>query len=122
MGLDDVAVASLRFLPAVHHHMALHVAFYAPIGVSSTSVCLTAPPESGRADQHDYQLFLAINDIGHTKTKVKSPRTNGICERFHKTILREFYQVTFRKKFYETIEQLRNDLVSAEESSSTASA
>ena len=33
----------------------------------------------GRADRHDYQLFLAINDIEHTKTKVKSPQTNGIC-------------------------------------------
>ena len=64
----------------------------------------------GRADRHDYQLFLAINDIDHTKTKVKSPQTNGICERFHKTILQEFYQVTFRKKIYETIEQLQNDL------------
>ena len=39
----------------------------------------------GRADRHDYQLFLAINDIDHTKSKVKSPQTNGICERFHKT-------------------------------------
>jgi transposase InsO family protein len=64
----------------------------------------------GRADRHDYQLFLAINDIDHTKTKVKSPQTNGICERFHKTILQEFYQVTFRKKIYETIEQLQIDL------------
>ena len=53
---------------------------------------------SPRAERHDYQLFLAINDIEHTKTKVKSPQTNGICERFHKTILQEFYQVTFRKK------------------------
>jgi len=56
----------------------------------------------GRADRHDYQLFLAINDIEHTKTKVKSPQTNGICERFHKTVLQEFYQVTFRKKIYDT--------------------
>jgi len=64
----------------------------------------------GRADRHDYQLFLAINDIEHTKTKVKSPQTNGICERFHKTILQEFYQVTFRKKIYEDIDQLQNDL------------
>jgi transposase InsO family protein len=64
----------------------------------------------GRADKHDYQLFLAINDIDHTKTKVKSPQTNGICERFHKTVLQEFYQVTFRKKLYQSIEQLQNDL------------
>ncbi|MBB6262514.1 transposase InsO family protein, partial [Paenochrobactrum gallinarii] len=56
------------------------------------------------------QLFLAINDIDHTKTKVKQPQTNGICERFHKTILQEFYQVTFRKKIYTSIEQLQADL------------
>ncbi len=64
----------------------------------------------GRVDRHDYQLFLAVNEIDHTKTKVRSPQTNGICERFHKTILQEFYQITFRKKVYETIEQLQKDL------------
>ena len=64
----------------------------------------------GRVDKHDFQLFLAINDIDHTKTKVKSPQTNGICERFHKTILQEFYQVTFRKKLYESIDALQADL------------
>ena len=50
----------------------------------------------GRVEQHDYQLYLAVADIDHTKTKARSPQTNGICERFHKTILQEFYQVTFR--------------------------
>jgi len=64
----------------------------------------------GRMDQHDYQLYLAINDIDHTKTKAQSPQTNGICERFHKTILQEFYQVTFRKKLYSTLEELQKDL------------
>ncbi|HBD9476788.1 TPA: IS481 family transposase, partial [Legionella pneumophila] len=55
----------------------------------------------GKVEQHDYQLYLAINNIDHTKTKAQSPQTNGICERFHKTILQEFYQVTFRKKLYD---------------------
>ncbi len=64
----------------------------------------------GRPDKHDYQLFLAIYDIDHTKTKARSPQTNGICERFHKTILNEFYQVAFRKKVYQNIEQLQADL------------
>jgi transposase InsO family protein len=64
----------------------------------------------GRVDQHDYQLYLAINDIDHTKTKAMSPQTNGICERFHKTILNEFYQITFRKKLYSTLEELQKDL------------
>lgn len=64
----------------------------------------------GKQEQHDYQLFLAINDIDHTKTKVRHPQTNGICERFHKTILQEFYQVAFRKKIYVGLEDLQKDL------------
>lgn len=64
----------------------------------------------GRVEQHDYQLYLAINDIDHTKTKAMSPQTNGICERLHKTILNEFYQITFRKKLDSTIEELQKDL------------
>lgn len=64
----------------------------------------------GKLEQHDYQLYLAMNDIEHTRTKAQSPQTNGICERFHKTILQEFYQVTFRKKLYQTMEALQQDL------------
>lgn len=64
----------------------------------------------GRMDQHDYQLYLAINGIDHTKTKAQSPQTNGICERFHKTILQEFYQITFRKKLYSGLDDLQRDL------------
>lgn len=64
----------------------------------------------GRPESHDYQLYLALNDIEHTKTKVRHPQTNGICERFHKTILQEFYQVTFRRKIYRSIDELQIDL------------
>ena len=64
----------------------------------------------GRAGTHDYQLYLAINDIEHSKTKVRSPQTNGICERFHKTILQEFYQVALRKNLYNNLEGLQKDL------------
>lgn len=64
----------------------------------------------GKVDSHDYQLFLALNDIEHTKTKVKKPQSNGICERFHKTILDEFYTIAFRKKIYAGIAELQEDL------------
>jgi transposase InsO family protein len=64
----------------------------------------------GKVEHHDYQLYLAVNDIDHTKTKAKHPQTNGICERFHKTVLQEFYQVTFRKKLYSSLEALQEDL------------
>ena len=64
----------------------------------------------GKVEQHDYQLYLAVNNIEHTRTKVKSPQTNGICERFHKTILNEFYQIALRKKIYNSIDELQLDL------------
>ncbi len=64
----------------------------------------------GNPERHEYELYLAVEDIDHTRTKAKSPQTNGICERFHKTMLNEFYRVTFRKKLYRSIEELQVDL------------
>lgn len=53
----------------------------------------------GKAETHDYQLYLAINDIEHTKTKVRSPQTNGICERFQKRCFRSFTRSRSERKF-----------------------
>lgn len=51
----------------------------------------------GNRETHEYQLYLDLEDIEHTRTKVKHPQTNGICERFHKTIQNEFYATAFRR-------------------------
>ena len=64
----------------------------------------------GRPERHDYQLYLALNDIDHTKTKAYSPQTNGICERFHRTEKEELYEITFRKNLYTELEALQADL------------
>jgi transposase InsO family protein len=64
----------------------------------------------GNPERHEYELYLAVEDIDHSRTKTKSPQTNGICERFHKTILQEFYRVAFRKKVYRSIAELQADL------------
>ncbi len=64
----------------------------------------------GKREHHEYQLYMAVEDIDHTKTKAKSPQTNGICERLHRTMQEEFYAVAFRKKLYETLEALQEDL------------
>ncbi len=61
----------------------------------------------GKVEHHDYQLYLAINDIDHTKMKAMSLQTNGICECFHKTILQEFSQIMFRKRLYGSLEELK---------------
>lgn len=64
----------------------------------------------GNPEHHEYELYLAIENIDHTRTKARSPQTNGIVERLHKTMLNEFYRVTFRKKIYESINALQTDL------------
>src|SRR6476659_4506878 len=64
----------------------------------------------GTHDRHEYELYLAVENIDHTRTKTKSPQTNGIVERFHKTMLDEFYRITFRTKIYDTIDELQADL------------
>ena len=64
----------------------------------------------GNREQHEYQLYMAIEDIDHTKIKAKSPQTNGICERFNRTVKNEFYDIAFRKKIYSSLEQLQEDL------------
>jgi transposase InsO family protein len=64
----------------------------------------------GNPERHEYELYLAVEDIDHSRTKTKSPQTNGIVERFHKTALNEFYRIAFRKKLYRSIDDLQADL------------
>lgn len=64
----------------------------------------------GAPERHEYELYLAVENIDHTRTKTRHPQTNGICERFHKTMLNEFYRVAFRKKIYRTLDDLQSDL------------
>src|SRR5207344_3058354 len=64
----------------------------------------------GNPEHHEYELYLALEDVDHSRTKTKNPQTNGIVERFHKTVLDEFYRVAFRKRIYGSIAELQADL------------
>jgi transposase InsO family protein len=64
----------------------------------------------GAREHHAYELYLALEDIDHSKTKAKSPQTNGICERLHRTMQEEFYATAFRKKIYNNLDELQADL------------
>jgi len=64
----------------------------------------------GKPEYHEYELYLTIEGIEHTKTQVRHPQTNGICERLHRTMQEEFYAVAFRKKLYDSLAALQNDL------------
>jgi transposase InsO family protein len=64
----------------------------------------------GKPEYHEYELYLQIEGIEHSKTQVRHPQSNGICERLHRTMQEEFYAVTFRRKLYDNLEQLQRDL------------
>ena len=64
----------------------------------------------GKREHHEYELYLDIEGIEHSKTQVRHHQSNGICERLHRTMQEEFYAVAFRKKLYETLDQLQKDL------------
>ena len=63
----------------------------------------------GNVETHEFELYLALENIDHTTTKAKSPQTNGICERFHRTVLDEFYRIAFRKKLYMNLAELQDE-------------
>ncbi len=64
----------------------------------------------GNPERHEYELYRAIENIDHSRTKTRSPQTNGIVERLHRTMLDELYRVAFREKIYRLIEELQQDL------------
>lgn len=87
------------------------VPFYEEQGIALLRVLTDRGSEyCGNRETHEYQLYLDVEDIEHTRTKVKHPQTNGICERFHKTIQHEFYATAFRRTVYSSIAQLQADL------------
>ena len=86
------------------------VPFYDEHGIRLSRVLTDRGTEFCGSESHEYELYLAVEDIDHSRTKAKSPQTNGICERFHRTVLDEFYRVAFRKKIYRTIDELQADL------------
>lgn len=85
--------------------------FYAEQGLSILRILTDRGTEyCGKPEHHAYQLYLGIENIDHTKTKVRSPQTNGICERFHRTMKQEFYDIAFRKRIYSSVEELQIDV------------
>jgi len=64
----------------------------------------------GKRKHHEFELYLSLESIDHSKIKARSPQPNVICERFHRTIQEEFYAIAFRKKIYNSLEEMQKDL------------
>lgn len=87
------------------------IPFYEEYGIRLLRILTDRGTEyCGTRDHHEFELYLALEDIDHTRTKARSPQTNGICERFNRTIQEEFYSIAFRKKIYTSLEQIQADL------------
>ncbi len=64
----------------------------------------------GKPEHHEYELYLNLEGIEHSKTQVRHPQSNRIRERLHRTMQEEFYAIAFRKKLYDNLELLQQDL------------
>jgi transposase InsO family protein len=83
--------------------------FYAQHGIPLNALLTDNGREFCGTEAHPYELYLALNELEHRRTKVRKPQTNGFIERFHRTALDEFFRIAFRTTFYETLEALQAD-------------
>lgn len=84
--------------------------FYREKGLQVGAILTDNGTEFCGKDDHPFELYLELNDVAHRRTKVKSPRTNGFVERFHRTVLDEFFVEAFRSTLYESVQALQADL------------
>lgn len=85
--------------------------FFADEGVAVNAILTDNGTEyRGRKEGHPYELFLELSDVEHRFCQVGTPRTNGFVERFHRTVLDEFFREAFRKKLYAQVAELQADL------------
>jgi transposase InsO family protein len=93
---------------AVLHNEALP--FYRDLGLEVGAVLTDNGREFCGTERHPYELYLALNDIEHRRTRVGTPRTNGFVERFHGTVLEEFLRPAMHARLYASVEALQADL------------
>lgn len=85
--------------------------FYEELGIKVEAVLTDNGREfCGIKEQHPYELLLAMNDIEHRTTRIRSPRTNGFVERMNRTLLDECFRVAGRQTWYLQPEEIQRDL------------
>ena len=76
--------------------------------MANLALCHTNGREfCGRSDRHPFELYLQLGDIEHRTTKVNRPQSNGIVERFHRTLLDEHFRVEGRRTWFDTIDEMQ---------------
>jgi transposase InsO family protein len=85
--------------------------FYEALGVKIGAILTDNGREyCGLPNQHPFELLLAMEDIEHRTTKIRSPRTNGFVERMNRTLLDECFRVQGRQTWYIGVDEIQRDL------------
>jgi transposase InsO family protein len=84
--------------------------FYQKLDLQVEAVLTDNGREFCGTERHPYELYLALNEIEHRKTRVRTPRTNGFVERFNGTVLEEFFRPVMHAKLFASVEALQADL------------
>jgi transposase InsO family protein len=85
--------------------------FYEQLGVPVGAILTDNGREfCGKAEQHPYELLLAMEGIEHRTTRVRSPRTNGFVEHMNRTLLDECFRVSGRTTWYLELAEIQRDL------------
>lgn len=84
--------------------------FYEALGVKVGAILTDNGREFCGQERHPFELLLAMEDIEHRTTKIRSPRTNGFVERMNRTLLDECFRVQGRQTWYIGIDEIQRDL------------
>lgn len=86
--------------------------FYEAHGLKFENVLTDNGTEFCGTEDHAFEATLFELKVGHRRTKIKRPQTNGFVERFHRTILDEFFRVELRKRQFSSLNDLDHALQS----------
>jgi transposase InsO family protein len=97
---DHTAEAAAAF-------MDLAIERFADAGITLRGILTDRGPEfRGTA----FTSHIGHLGLRHTWTPPRSPNHNAVCERFHGTVLDEFYRVAFHREYFTTVERLDTQL------------
>lgn len=97
---DKTAEAAAAFLDLAIDRLAEE-------GIAVSGILTDRGPEFIGRDFTDHVAELGID---HHKTPPRSPNHNAVCERFHGTVLHEFFRVAFHREFFTGVDQLDRHL------------
>jgi transposase InsO family protein len=93
-----LCAAQLLYGQVIPFYEAHKLKFEAALSDNGTEFCGT--------QEHAFEEVLYLSGIKHKRTRVRRPQSNGFTERFHRTILDEFFRTEMRRRTFDSLESL----------------